>query len=335
MKVLELFSGVGGMRVGLAQSAPTPLEFVAVDLNQGCNEIYKESFGDTPLPLDICSLSLDWFIQLGAKLWTMSPPCQPYTRQGNQKDMQDDRAKPLIHICHIIETIPEHGLPACIIVENVKNFELSDSFIELKRVLQIRGYALSGYLVNPLYMGFPNSRLRFFLVAIRKKNIEKSEFQILSLEEEVGERKSVADFLCSTDHDHVHDVPLSILTKRAAFCFDIVALQSVQSLCFTRAYTKFIDGTGSVLYTGAELEGMTWDDKSRPIFKNVKCMSELSRSLRYFCPREAARLNGFGTTLCIPCDGGKRYYRAIGNSLNPQVVARLVDIHSEEIFSSV
>lgn len=341
MKVLELFSGIGGMRTGVSEVVPDA-EFVAVDLNQGCNEIYTETFGDSPTNLDISSLPAEWFAKIQADCWTMSPPCQPYSRQGNQKDLQDPRAAPLINICHALKTLPTNQLPNLILLENVKNFELSESFANLKHILQARKFALFGYLLNPLYMGFPNSRLRFFLVAVRQKTDESEIAFVMrsndpqyqdwfdpDLFSDSAGNPPIGQFLCTNHAGDFLNVPESLLKKRAAFCFDIVAPRSKQSMCFTSAYTKFIEGTGSVLFTG-DSAGIQYDAMDRPIFPKLEEMKELEGKLRYFCPLEVARLNGFTSkTLKITdgCKAAKRYYRALGNSLNPTVVSHLVRRH--------
>ena len=345
MKVLELFSGIGGMRCGLTEALPNEeLEFISVDVNEFCNKVYEESFGNGPLSLDICGISLDWFTNLGADVWTMSPPCQPYSRQGKGLGSKDERAAPLHHLIGILGQL--ENLPKLIIVENVKNFEESDSFQELKKVLETLNYDLFGYLLNPLYMGFPNSRLRFFLVA--KLGSDSSipvPFKILCNDPVYAEfdridtnrlRNPISDFLCQGHDDVTLRVPDSVLDKPAAFALDVVTRESLQCLCFTRSYRKYINGTGSVLLESKSNLVECLDEKFRPKFVHLKSMNELRGCLRYFCPLEAARLNGFHVnasdarwTLKFKdsCKGGIQYYRAVGNSLNPHVVAFLVKRH--------
>lgn len=347
--VLELFSGIGGMRCGLCEAVGSAhaMEFTSIDLNEFCNKVYCESFKDSPLTADICALSVEWFEKLKADVWTMSPPCQPYSRQGKGLGSKDERARPLHHLISVIDRLVH--APKLIIVENVKNFEESDSFVELKTVLKRKGYSLYGYLLNPLYMGFPNSRLRFFLVAILDdKNSELviqcndpsyPEFDRL---EAIGwPQRTVGDFLCA-NHDQACglEVPECILAKPASFAFDIVSKHSQQCLCFTRSYKKYISGTGSVLVNieDPHVKSMVTetDEKQRPKFGNLKEMAELTGTLRYFCPLEAARLNGFNVNhdaanwslrFRDACKGNIQYYRAVGNSLNPHVVAFLVKRH--------
>jgi len=237
--------------------------------------------------------------------------------------------------------------PEIIFLENVKNFETSDSFKVMVEVLSRRGYDITGYLLNPLYMGFPNSRLRFFFVARRNHQVhvpihdveiftnypQCHEYQTIRTGRE-NHQYRIGDFCCPNHRDDSLLISERVLEKKSAFCFDIVSHKSTQCLCFTRAYTKFIDGTGSVLYEPGDdqKDVCEWDEKNRPKF-SIESMTRLYGKLRYFCPIEAARLNGFNVNEEIKkwslnfvggCSCGKKYYRAVGNSLNPHVVAFLV-----------
>lgn len=48
------------------------------------------------------TLTADELESLNADVILMSPPCQPYTRVGNQKDVQDERAKSFLHILELL-----------------------------------------------------------------------------------------------------------------------------------------------------------------------------------------------------------------------------------------
>ena len=349
--MLELFSGIGGMRCGITKAAAesgdvTHVTFKAVDLNNFCNDIYSSSFSDFPQCLDISSITKEWLLKTDADIWTMSPPCQPYTRQGGMRGSFDDRAKPLHHLIRVMRLMKGSKLPKLIIVENVKNFEVSDSFYELKTTLEYLQYSLVGYFLNPLYMGFPNSRLRLFIVATLRGN-DATPFKIFTNDPHMQSfeyldttqaQRRIANFLCENHSERIQAklmIPESLLSKRAAMCFDVVAPRSMQCLCFTRAYTKYVNGTGSVLLESEEL-AESFDEMDRPKF-SLDSMTELSGSLRYFCPIEAARLNGFcvnddnelGESLKLPhgCEGGAQLYRAVGNTVNPEIVAFLVKRH--------
>ncbi len=82
LKTLELYSGIGGMRYSLQRAAPTlHHQVTAVDVNTVANAVYAHNCGEQPLTL---SLERAAPAQLsGFQLWTLSPPCQPYTTTAN------------------------------------------------------------------------------------------------------------------------------------------------------------------------------------------------------------------------------------------------------------
>lgn len=53
----------------------------------------------------------------------MSPPCQPYTRQGLQQGSEDARAKSFLYLMNVLKEM--RNKPKYILVENVKGFEAS------------------------------------------------------------------------------------------------------------------------------------------------------------------------------------------------------------------
>ena len=74
--------------------------------------------------------------------------------------------------------------------------------------------------------------------------------------------------------------------KDSARCFDVVHDGCCHSLCFTKAYGRYIDGTGSVYVLPSKLLESSKDPGSY-------AMQDFYGSLRYFSPSEAARLLGF------------------------------------------
>jgi len=95
-------------------------------------------------------------------IWLMSPPCQPYTRQGKQEDIKDTRAKPLLNLIEMFQSVKYK--PDYILLENVKNFESSESCKLLKETLVKNEYAIKEVLMSPLEIGIPYQRLRYYLL---------------------------------------------------------------------------------------------------------------------------------------------------------------------------
>jgi len=105
-------------------------------------------------------------------------------------------------------------------------------------------------------------------------------------------------------------VPEKVLnqTKRV---MDIVTPTSTRSCCFTKGYSRYVEGTGSILDISPEKE---------------------QKILRYFTPREIANLHGFPSTYSVGEEenethllSNRQLYQLLGNSLNCVVVAQLIE----------
>ena len=106
---------------------------------------------------------------------------------------------------------------------------------------------------------------------------------------------------------------------------DIVDSDSKKSCCFTKSYSQYLEGTGSVIRQCGDVG----DVYSRAAeLKNdpeqyVAVLRELK--LRFFSPREVSRLLGFPAHLQFPDSvTDKQCYKVLGNSLNVTVVALLL-----------
>eukprot|EP00929_Paragymnodinium_shiwhaense_P006971 TRINITY_DN110922_c0_g1_i1.p1 TRINITY_DN110922_c0_g1~~TRINITY_DN110922_c0_g1_i1.p1 ORF type:complete len:547 (-),score=128.55 TRINITY_DN110922_c0_g1_i1:69-1709(-) len=395
LRVLELFAGLGGFRLALSY-AGLDVEAVAVEVNKQAIRVYAHNFGeDCVVNRDLRCLTTKWFEKQACRVWTMSPPCQPYTRQGCMRDAEDARALPLLHIISVLKEIPTP--PEAIVLENVQNFERSESCQRLLEVLKLRGYSWRGFLLSPRQFGFPNARRRFYLVAklpgwpfdhvpevgcdaapaadvvcppwtelpcrtcctsscnaeadlwparasassaacssaeasvtaaqatVFCKACERdvpAEDEDSPADEQPDEDRSLRQHrrgaMCRYDTAPLEDfldapcpssasgasgasqagsrnwlVPEATMRKEAARCFDVVRGGCRHSLCFTKAYGRFIDGTGSVYFMPERL--------AEPELEEAYTMKDFYGRLRYFSPEEVARLLGF--KLRSPGDG--------------------------------
>ena len=116
-------------------------------------------------------------------------------------------------------------------------------------------------------------------------------------------------------------VPEKLLQKESSRCFDVVQGDCCHSLCFTKAYGRYMDGTGSIF----ELPERLAQSESEESYG----MQEFYGKVRYFTPSEVARLMGFRDfRLALePSELSKAraLWALLGNSLNPQVVAEVCE----------
>ncbi|RZC53677.1 hypothetical protein C5167_012532 [Papaver somniferum] len=86
----------------------------------------------------------------------LSPPCQPYTRQGLQKDSGDARA---FSFLNILELIPKLSSPPLMLfVEN----ETSDTHKQMVEMLKKTSFTTQEFILSRLQFGVPYSRPRYF-----------------------------------------------------------------------------------------------------------------------------------------------------------------------------
>lgn len=133
------------------------------------------------------------------------------------------------------------------------------------------------------------------------------------------------------------DVPKSFilndkLLKRANI-IDICHKDSKRSCCFTKAYTHYLEGTGSV-YTDASKEVVTKHFEvanKHEVGSNEFIQSVKELNLRFFTPKEILALMSFPKTFTFPDNVTiKQRYRLLGNSINVKVVSELIKILFDE-----
>ncbi|KAJ6330040.1 hypothetical protein OIU76_008800 [Salix suchowensis] len=165
-RVLEFYSGIGGMRYSLMKAGINAKVVEAFDINDKANDVYEHNFGHRPYQGNIETLTAADLDNYGAHTWLLSPPCQPYTRQGLQKQSGDARA---VSFLKILELIPHTKQPPnMLFVENVVGFETSDTRAKMIEILASSEYITQEFILSPLQFGVPYSRPRYFCLAKRK-----------------------------------------------------------------------------------------------------------------------------------------------------------------------
>lgn len=165
-RVLEFYSGIGGMRYSLKRGGVNAKIVEAFDINNIANDVYQHNFGHRPCQGNIQSLTAADLDRYRAHAWLLSPPCQPYTRQGLQKHSGDARAFSFLKILELIQ----HTLhpPLMLFVENVVGFETSDTHEKMIEILSKTGFVTQEFILSPIQFGVPYSRPRYFCLAKRK-----------------------------------------------------------------------------------------------------------------------------------------------------------------------
>lgn len=119
LRVVEFYAGAGGFHFSLDRSS-IPFDIVAsIDINTNTNLVYQDNFPHTPhLNRNICGLTARELDSLRGDIFVLSPPCQPFTRQGQRRDNLDTRTDSFFHLMQLL-TEMKH-LPEYLLMENVQ-----------------------------------------------------------------------------------------------------------------------------------------------------------------------------------------------------------------------
>jgi len=337
LRVLELFAGIGGMHRAcqlLQRVVGGEIEVVAaVDVNTTANTIYRYNHPDTVhWQRNITGITDKQINKLSPDVLLMSPPCQPHTRLGKRKDTQDPRSDALKHILELVPRLPSLRH---ILLENVQGFESSESREQVITVLRECGFDIEEFLINPVDLGIPNSRLRYYLIAKKgdawtnRQESLQQDFKLLEgsvrcVDPFIQRRGSLHNFLQQDGIDDEYLLSEKALVKYGRI-LDIVNKTSTRSCCFTKAYGQYYERTGSVLQQSGDLDAAYREaqEAEGDTDRVARCLGGLG--LRFFTPTEISRLLGFPAEFEFPSDTAvKQRYRTLGNSLNVHVVAILL-----------
>jgi len=232
MRILELFSGVGGWRYAMEGLGEV---VAAYDISPAACATYALNHGEAPIPRELATLPLPSLIAHRADTWVMSPPCQPFCRMGNHHGLEDKRSRAFLRLMELFDEAP----PQHLVLENVLGFQGSDAHDLLLSHLARHGLHYREYQLCPTAFGIPNRRERFYLVA--------SHRPLPALDP-----PSVAPGTLEVFLDEAPDPRLYLdaeTLSRHASGLDFVIAPDRNSTCFIGGYGQRYVGSGSFIAT--------------------------------------------------------------------------------------
>jgi len=165
IQAVDLFSGPGGLTLGMKAAGITPL--CSVELRPDAVATYKSHTPDCDhYCRDIREVDLKKYRGAAALLYG-GPPCQPFSTGGLRKGSKDTRDM-LPAFLAAVETV----VPDAVVMENVPGLivqsrihYLHDALASLRRM----GYLPSWRILNASHYGVPQNRRRLFVVALKTR----------------------------------------------------------------------------------------------------------------------------------------------------------------------
>lgn len=302
---IDLFSGIGGMHLGLKRAAHTCNKKVNClfysETDKYCIQTYEKNFPGFVNLGDITLIKEQQIKKFKNKvdIITAGFPCQPFSFAGNKKAFKDKRGILFFDIMRLANQIK----PKVILLENVRHLLTIDKGRVIKKIINDlkKNYHVYGpEILCSKDFGIPQNRRRIFIIATRKK---------INYEFPVGSKKStsVNSILEPIKISKKYIISKKLWTghvqrkrrnkkRGVGFGYGLVNEQSEYTNTLSARYYK--DG-GEILVQTKNLQ--------RP---------------RRLTPRECARLQGFPDSFKIPVSDNQAY-RQFGNSVTVKVIKEI------------
>lgn len=316
-KSIDLFAGIGGIRLGFDQAFGNDIETVFVsEWDKKAQETYIANFGEKPKIFgDITKINE---IDIpNHDILLAGFPCQAFSLAGQKKGFEDTRGTLFFDVARIVE----FHKPKVVFCENVKNLVNHDrgkTFKIIKKTLNNLGYRVFYKVINSKDFGVPQNRERIYIVAF-KEDISPNKF---IFPEKIDDTKVIADIMEEKETSpkyYLSDVYLESLRKHKqrhqakgnGFGYEIRDVNSI---------------AGAIVCGGMGRERNLIIDKRLTDFTPVTHIKgKINREyIRKMTPREWARLQGFPDDFKLVV-ADTHLYKQFGNSVTVPVIKAIAE----------
>lgn len=358
MKIIDLFSGCGGLSLGFVQDGYTIKK--AVEFDEGIAKTYKMNHSEVDVIVDdIKNIDQSGVFQRGdADVIIGGPPCQGFSMAGARiRDgfIDDPRNYLFKHYFNVVKTVK----PQAFVMENVKGImtmqggKIFDEIIRLftdAEMLDGEPYTLHYRVVKAIEFGIPQKRERMIIIGTRnsdfnfdelweqtKQNILQEHphyFDMVTVEDAIGNLRET-----TTDGAIINPTPITNyqrylastkneLTNHTKTKHSKVAVDRMHRIANGENFTVLEETINSV-HSGS-YGRLRWDEQAPTITTRFDTPAG-GRFIhptedRTLSPREAARIQSFPDDFVFT--GNKTSIcKQIGNAVPPKIsyfLAKLV-----------
>lgn len=294
-KMIDLFSGIGGTRLGFHLTGETKVVFSS-EIDKFSIKTYETNFGETPHG-DITKISTNDIPNHDILVGGF--PCQAFSQAGKKLGFEDTRGTLFFEIARILSD----KKPKCFLLENVRNLVSHDkgkTFKTILNTLKNLDYEVYYSLFKAKDFGIPQNRERIYIVGFHKKlvpNYSSFKFPIAThietkvgdiLEKNVNSKYTISDNLWNGHQRR----KIEHKEKGNGFGYSLFNEDSPYTNTISARYYK----------DGSEI-----------------LIEQKGKNPRKLTPREAARLQGFPENFIIPVSDTQSY-KQFGNSVAVPVI---------------
>ena len=291
-KTIDLFAGIGGIRLGFEVHGGESV--FSSEWDKYSQITYQANLGEIPYG-DITKIEPEEIPNFDVLLAGF--PCQPFSQAGLKKGFADTRGTLFFNVARIIN----YHRPKVVFLENVKRFKTHDNgntFSVIKGTLEEMGYEVHAEVLNAKNFGVPQNRERIYIIGfLGKTNFEFPKGVIKKkilgdiLEKKVDPKYTISDKLWKGHQRRKKEH----IEKGNGFGYSLFDQKSEYTSTISARYYK----------DGSEI-----------------LINQKGKNPRKLTPREAARLQGFPEDFIIPVSDAQAY-KQFGNSVAVPVIEEL------------
>lgn len=311
MNFLDLFSGIGGFRLGLERNGHTPVGYVEIDkfARQSYNAMFDTSGEWTAT--DITKVTDEEWRKFNGKVDIIAGgfPCQAFSIAGKRLGFLDSTKGTLFfEIARAAKQIK----PRYLFLENVKgllNHDDGNTFRTILNTLDELGYDVEWRVLNSKEFGVPQNRERVYIIGHLRGDSGREVFPFF------GENGSTYQPVINTNYNSSETISLDIIPKvmvkeATKKGYDIATVGDSINISQPNSKTRrgrVGHGIANTLVTGSEQTTLTNDGR-----------------IRMLTPRECWRLQAFPDELFDKVKGAglsdRQLYKQAGNSVTVNVI---------------
>lgn len=328
LKSIDLFAGIGGIRMGFDRAFGDNIETVFVsEWDEPAQKTYRANFHDDfDITGDITQVDEKDIPSFDICLAGF--PCQAFSIAGRHMGFEDDykgRCRGTLFMD--VARICDYHKPKVIFCENVKGLTMHDkgrTFQTIKKTFEDLGYKVFTKVLNSKNFGVPQNRERIYIVCFRN-DIAPEEFEF---PEKTDDTKCIRDILEEKPVPakyYLSDVYLETLKKHKerhaakgnGFGYEIRPLDGV---------------AGAIVCGGMGRErNLIIDPRQTDLTPTTHIKGEINKEgIRKMTPREWARLQGFPDTFQLPL-ADVHLYKQFGNSVTVNVIEAIANRIKEKL----
>ncbi len=319
---IDLFAGIGGIRLGFDQAFGDSLRTVFVsEWDEHAQKTYKANFTDefeiagditkieeTDVPsFDICLAGF---------------PCQAFSLAGQRKGFKDNfKGKARGTLFFDVARICALHKPKVIFCENVKGLTIHDkgrTFDIIKGTLEELGYTVHARVLNSRNFGVPQNRERIYIVAFRN-DIDSTDFKFPESTDSSKRIKDIIEEQPVSVKYYLSDVYMETLRRHRT-------RHEAKGNGFGYKIRDWEDVAGAIVCGGMGRErNLLIDKRQTDLTPVTHIKGEVNKEgIRKMTPREWARLQGYPDTFRLPL-ADVHLYKQLGNSVSVPVIKAIAE----------